>query len=155
MKNSIILTCLLFITFNIRAQNETNPYNVDDSKIAVAGYDVVSYFKDQKASKGNKDFSVVANGITYLFVNQNHKDAFIKNTSFYQPQFGGWCAYAIGKSGEKVTIDPKTFKIIDNKLYLFYNKYFTNTLNLWNKDEKVLLTQANKNWRKMIKNKIE
>jgi len=37
---------------------------------------------------------------------------------------------------EKVEVDPGTFKIVDGKLYLFYNKFFNNTLKSWNKDEK-------------------
>ena len=65
--------------------------------------------------------------------------------------FGGWCAYAMGDNGEKVDIDPETFKIIDGKLYLFYNAYFNNTLNSWNKDEKNLKNKANNNWSKLLK----
>jgi len=30
----------------------------------------------------------------------------------------------MGELGEKVRIDPETFKIIDGKLYLFYNFLF-------------------------------
>jgi hypothetical protein len=29
----------------------------------------------------------------------------------------------MGDSGDKVAIDPNTFKIIDGKLYLFYNAF--------------------------------
>nr|HMT28774.1 YHS domain protein [Bacteroidia bacterium] len=44
--------------------------------------------------------------------------------------------------------DPETFKIIDGKLFLFYNAYFNNTLKSWNKDEINLKKQADKNWSK-------
>ncbi len=73
---------------------------------------------------------------------------FLKNYKTYEPEFGGWCAYAMGNTGEKVEIDPETFKIINGKLYLFYNAYFNNTLKLWNKNEATLLKQANTNWTK-------
>jgi hypothetical protein len=44
--------------------------------------------------------------------------------------------YAMGDSGEKVKIDPETFKILDGKLYLFYNFWGNNTLDDWKKNEK-------------------
>ncbi len=36
----------------------------------------------------------------------------------YEPAYGGWCAYAMGESGEKVKIDPETFKILDGQTLL-------------------------------------
>ena len=68
----------------------------------------------------------------------------------YEPAYGGWCAYAMGNSSEKVEVDPETFKIIGGKLYLFYNFYFNNTLKSWNKNETGLKTKADGNWNKFI-----
>lgn len=34
--------------------------------------------------------------------------------------------------GEKVGVDPKTYKIISGRSYLFYNSFFVNTLSKWN-----------------------
>ena len=45
-------------------------------------------------------------------------------------------------------IDPETFKVADDKLYLFYNKFFTNTLPKWNSDEADLKAKADNNWKK-------
>lgn len=33
------------------------------------------------------------------------------------PQYGGWCAYAMGANAEKVEIDSETFKMKDGKLF--------------------------------------
>ena len=55
----------------------------------------------------------------------------------------------MGKSGDKVEVDPETFKILNGKLYLFYNKYFNNTLKSWNKDEVNLKAKADANWQKI------
>jgi hypothetical protein len=52
----------------------------------------------------------------------------------------------MGATGEKVPVDPETFKIVNGKLFLFYNKFFNNTLKSWNKDEKALYTRADTNW---------
>jgi hypothetical protein len=55
----------------------------------------------------------------------------------------------MGKTGEEVTIDPETFSIKNGKLYLFYNKFFNNTYNSWEKENPTLLIQAgDKNWLK-------
>lgn len=125
-------------------------YNIS-SNIGANGYDLVSYF-NSKPTKGQNSFSAKYLGITYLFSSVANRDLFVKQPPKYLPEYGGWCAYAMGNSGEKVEVDPKTFKILNGKLYLFYNAYFNNTLKSWNKDEANLLKKANGNWAKTIKN---
>ncbi len=129
---------------NVFAQDVTQlrkkVFNLDQN-VAIQGYDPVTYFKENKAVKGKIELSVSYQGITYYFSSEENKDLFVKNPAAYEPQYGGWCAYATGKSGEKVEIDPSTFKILNGKLYLFFNKYFNNTLKSWNKDEASLRTK--------------
>ncbi|MGS2740885.1 hypothetical protein [Sinomicrobium sp. M5D2P17] len=48
----------------------------------------------------------------------------------YAPQYRGWCACAMGDSGEKVSVDPEILKILDGRLYLFYHTFFSNTLTI-------------------------
>lgn len=118
--------------------------------VAIGGYDPVAYFKSGRAVKGNRQFSVSQAGVTYYFSSEANKSDFTRNPQQYEPQYGGWCAYAMGYDGSKVEIDPATFKITNGKLYLFYNAYFNNTLKTWNKDESNLKTKADKNWGKII-----
>jgi YHS domain-containing protein len=147
---SIILSLIIFLGFNLKAQNlNLKHYNIKGN-LAVEGYDVVSYFSS-KATKGNSKFSATSSGVVYYFSSQTNKDLFLKNADYYKPQYGGWCAYAMGNSGEKVTIDPETFKILNGKLYLFYNSFFNNTLNSWNKNESNLKLKADANWKKIFK----
>ncbi len=47
-------------------------------------------------------------------------------------------------------IDPETFKIVGGKLYLFYNRFFNNTLKSWNKNEAALKAKADANWQKIF-----
>jgi len=91
-----------------------------EKNIGIQGYDPVAYFKENKAVKGKSEISVLYLGVIYYFSSVENKNAFVKDPTAYEPQYGGWCAYAMGKSGEKVEIDPSTFKIVNNKLYLFY-----------------------------------
>ena len=123
-------------------------FNLENG-IAIQGCDPVAYFTQNKAVKGDKNISVFYEGATYYFSSGENREEFKKNPVKYEPQYGGWCAYAMGKKGEKVEIDPETFKIIDGKLYLYYNKYFNNTLKSWNKDEADLKARADVNWQKV------
>ena len=62
------------------------------------------------------------------------------------------CAYAMGlEKADKVSVNPKTYKIIDNKLYLFYNKLGINTKENWDKEgEEKLKANADKNWNTIV-----
>ncbi len=124
-------------------------YNIENG-LAIKGYDPVAYFNQNKAIEGNKSIRATVEGLTYYFVTPSNKDLFLKDFKKYEPQYGGWCAYAMGSSGEKVEIDPETFKINNGKLYLFYHSWVNNTLTKWNEDEKTLKNKADSNWQKLI-----
>ncbi|MBS1534132.1 MAG: YHS domain-containing (seleno)protein [Flavobacteriaceae bacterium] len=144
---------LMVTSLALQAQSVTQRqqnFNLDN-KLALQGYDPVSYFLQKKPLRGKKELAAQFEGVTYYFANPSNKEAFVKNPQNYEPQYGGWCAYAMGSNGEKVEIDPETYKILDGKLYVFYNAYFNNTLKSWNKDEARLKKQADKNWQKIIK----
>ncbi|MBS1599994.1 MAG: YHS domain protein [Bacteroidetes bacterium] len=148
------LALFVFAGYGALAQDDASlrkkQFNLDNG-VALSGYDPVSYFTQNKPVKGNKDLAVVDNGVTYYFSSAADKEEFKKNPSKYEPQYGGWCAYAMGKDGSKVEIDPETFKIINGKLFVFYNKFFNNTLKSWNKDETKLHQQADANWSKVYR----
>ena len=154
MKNiGIFLFCILGYVFNNQAvaQADANKrkanFNIEKG-VAINGYDPVSYF-DGKPLEGKKELKYTQQGITYYFANQANMDKFKANPSKYEPAYGGWCAYAMGAKGEKVEVNPETYKITDGKLYLFYNAFFNNTLKDWNKDEKRLMKKADENWKKV------
>lgn len=150
-KQILILFIALFsmTTFGQTPAKRTSEFNLE-KKIAIQGYDPVAYFMQKKAVKGKSIFSYTYEGVVYNFSSQVNKGLFVKSPASYEPQYGGWCAYAMGVTGEKVEVDPETFKIIDNKLYLFYNAFFNNTLKTWNKDENNLKKKADTSWKKFL-----
>jgi len=152
MKNSIVTIALVLVALFAKGQTplRASQFNLEDG-IGIKGYDPVSYFVEHKAVKGKKEFAHQQDGVTYYFSTAANKGVFIKNFLNYEPQYGGWCAYAMGETGEKVEIDPDTFKIVDGKLYLFYNSLFNNTLPKWNKAEMDLKIKADKNWKAIYK----
>ena len=152
MKSFIFFAAVSILGISSYAQDATGlrkkHFNLDDG-IAISGYDPVAYFTQNKAVKGKKDMAVYHQGVTYYFSSAVNKEAFKANPSKYEPEYGGWCAYAMGEKGEKVSVDPETFKIVNGKLYLFYNRFFNNTLKDWNKNEATLKKNADVNWPKL------
>ena len=142
---AVLLTVFTSGISNAQTVLRTKHFNLEKG-IAIQGYDPVAYFIQNKAVKGNKQFAASAEGIIYYFSNAANKDLFIKDYKKYEPQYGGWCAYAMGATNDKVEIDAETFKIKDGKLYLFYHSWINNTLTKWNKDEVNLNAKADKNW---------
>ena len=143
---SIALLFFLFAAFSCAAQKPDQ--NLKDG-LAIQGYDPVSYFKG-KPMEGKKEFSKQYQGANYRFATAQNRDEFAKNPEKYAPKYGGWCAYAMA-DGDKVSIDPETYKIIDGKLYLFYHTVLSNTLKKWNEDEKNLHQKADAAWQKIEK----
>ncbi len=152
MKKIIFILWIVATSATVSAQSASkrvSEFNLE-KKVAIQGYDPVAYFKQNKAVKGKSSLTASYEGVLYYFSSEANKDIFLKSPTSYEPQYGGWCAYAMGSAAEKVEIDPVTFKILDGKLYLFYNAYFNNTLKTWNKDEPSLKKKADVNWRKVI-----
>jgi len=153
MSNRVFFMLMIMGFFSITVMGQDlsglrkKQFNLEEN-IAVDGYDPVAYFKVNKAVKGSKDLAVSHQGVIYYFSSLENKEEFKKNPSQYEPEYGGWCAYAMGAKGEKVSIDPETFKIINGKLYLFYNRFFNNTLKIWNKEEAKLKPAADASWKK-------
>ncbi len=113
------------------------------------GYDPVSYF-EQKPAEGRDDFRLSYRGVIYRFSSRDNLNRFKASPEKYEPAYGGWCAFAMGESGEKVKIDPETYTILDGKLYLFYNFWGNNTLEDWKKNEKKLKEAGDRNWVKIV-----
>ena len=146
---SVVL--VLFISTTLCAQTESirkKHFNTKQN-LGIQGYDPVSYF-DSKPKEGKESLKFTFKGVTYQFAKETNLNKFKSAPEKYEPAYGGWCAYAMGATGEKVKIDPETYKITDGKLYLFYNFWANNTLKDWNKEEKTLKDKADKNWLKAL-----
>lgn len=138
----ILLLFTIVLPLSIAAQTAPNLRH----GLALDGYDPVAYRDLQEAVKGSPDLAFTYQGATYHFATSAHRATFIATPELYLPAYGGWCAYAIGKSDELVSVDPKTFKVINGRVYLFYNGIFGNTLPKWNAEEAMLKARADANW---------
>jgi len=113
-------------------------------KLAVRGYDVVSYFSGE-AKIGDPAISSEHEGSVYYFSNEKNKDAFDATPDKYKPAYGGWCAFAMSE-GKQIDIDPRSFKVINGKLHLFYNGVGGDTKSMWEENESERLKKAADVW---------
>ena len=147
----LAITLSFVISLTVFSQNNNNHLNLNSSKLAVDGYDLTTYFTKNKAVEGSKKYTTTYKGAVYRFVSSENKNLFDKNPTYYLPQYGGWCAYAMGEKNEEVGINPESFLITNNQLFLFYKTYFNDTKEKWNKDPKNLKSKADINWKNRTK----
>ena len=139
---------LIFCLIPVAALSQQIDYNQSKGYTA-NGYDVVEYFNGN-AIEGKSDFTTTYQGAKLRFSSKANLDTFQSAPGKFMPQYGGWCAYAMGVGNGKVTIDPETFEIRDGKLFLFYNRFFNNTLESWIEEgPEKLKRQADTNWEKL------
>jgi len=157
-RNIIWLLSILFMVFVhgswAIATGGAERLNLDKDGLAVKGYDPVSYHSGNP-EVGKKEFSFMLDGATYLFANEKHLETFKASPEIYLPAYGGWCAWAM-LDGEKVGIDPKTYKVINGRTYLFYNSFFVNTKTKWDdraaaESEDTLINHAQLQWEELQK----
>lgn len=110
--------------------------------LAVRGYDVVAYFTESKAVIGLAEFEHSWQGAKWRFASKSNRDAFIQSPEKYAPQFGGYCAWAVGHN-YTADADPEAWRIIDGKLYLNYNR---SVQKQWEHDRAKWIEQGQRNW---------
>jgi YHS domain-containing protein len=124
-------------------------YNTKKGYVA-AGFDVVSYFVDQKPIEGKKKHQTTHDGAKFKFSSDKNLKLFIENPEKYIPQYGGYCAYAVAAKKTKMYIDPDAYEIRDGKLYLFYNSWLSNKLTDWQEgNTKELQKKGDTNWKEL------
>jgi hypothetical protein len=118
-----------------------------DSNLAIRGYDPVAFFLEKKPIQGRKEFEYRWMGATWRFKDAANRDLFMKDSTKYAPQYGGYCAYGMAH-GYAAPIDPAAWSVIEGKLYLNYNR---EVRDLWNKDIPGYIAKADENWPKLPK----
>jgi YHS domain-containing protein len=122
------------------ADNQVNFYT--ENGIAIKGTDPVAYFREGKAVKGSSQFTHKWKNATWQFSSQENRDLFAKTPEKYAPQFGGFCAWAVSEN-YTAPIDPEAWKIVNEKLYLNFNKSVQRS---WERDETNRIARGDRNW---------
>ena len=129
----------------VQAKSSINAINVDETRLAIKGYDPVAYFTESKAVKGSAKYSAEHLGATYYFSTSEHENMFKNEPNKYAPQYGGYCAYGVSKE-YKFDIDPEAWAVVDDKLYLNLDKKVQVR---WNEDRPGLISDADTIWTKI------
>jgi len=101
--------------------NPHGAYNTGHGGLALAGYDPVAYFPEGggSARPGDPARTIALDGRVYRFASDENLARFRADPAHYEPQYGGWCAYAVA-NGYRFHVDPQSFRIEDGRLLLFY-----------------------------------
>jgi YHS domain-containing protein len=140
----IILAVAGYFIFREPVFKATNGYlvNVNDNGVIIEGYDPVAYFTDNKAVKGNDQFTAQYNGAGYWFASAEHRELFIKDPQKYAPQYGAFCGYAVS-IGKLRPVDPAIYQIENGRLILQHTQ---EAYKLFNKNLKSSIEMADQNW---------
>lgn len=147
MKNLIRASLFIIGVFYSLAALAIDPvYTAYFSNKAIKGYDTVAYFTENQAVKGSNEFSFEHKGVVWLFSSAENLALFTANPSKYEPQYGGYCAYAVSQN-QTASIKPELFTIHNDKLYLNYNSSINDK---WLQQKEDYIEDADKNWPSLL-----
>lgn len=123
----------------------------EGAKVAVGGYDPVSYFRGKGApARGSARHKLTWKGAEWHFASAENAAAFKANPAAYAPQYGGHCAWAIAQ-GYLAPGDPTAYDIVGGKLYLNYDQGIRAK---WRRDTAGFIAKGGTNWAKIPAGKV-
>lgn len=143
---ALVLAALIGISGGTQAIAGPATVNVDDTGLALLGYDPVAYFEMSKPAKGKTEHTAKHNGAVYRFVSDRHRQLFVANPVRYVPAYGGWCSFGM-RYGQTSRVDPLSWDIVDGRLYLTLN---LGTRTVWQKAKVENITIADRLWKKVF-----
>ena len=145
MKKIIVLLALLLVS----AQTFAEVSRIYQGRYsgAIRGYDPVAYFTESEAVRGTRKITYDYLGATWWFSSEENKKLFVENPEKYMPQYGGYCAKAMSDN-RFLKIDPKSWSIVNDKLYLNYS---SKTRIIWQEQQVQMISTADQNWKVHLK----
>jgi len=136
----LLMVFHLLLSNSVFASDEVNL----DNRIALNGYDPVSYFSG-KPVLGDAEIYSTDDQARYLFSTRINKKIFDQNPDQYRPMYGGYCTYGV-RMGKKLDVNPLAYEIKDDHLYLMLNAA---TYKLWSRDKVNNIQISNRLWPKI------
>jgi hypothetical protein len=140
-----ISVALAFVPRGILLAAEAAP--VAEKRLALSGYDPVSYFTPGHPEKGSADYTAAYDDTSYWFRSAEHRALFVADPDHYAPQFAGYCAVMMSR-GEKYEADPEAWAIAEGKLWVFGSKA---GVPLFQQHTASIIEKATANWPELRK----
>src|SRR5204862_1797732 len=95
-RSPLLFAAALAASSIVIAAGRSKPPINSSSGLALKGYDGVAYTTEGKPVRGQAQFQFTWNGATWQFASAENRDLFRGAPENYAPQFGGYCAWAVG-----------------------------------------------------------
>lgn len=139
--SALILAVIILSGFTISISEAA--LNMTDNGVAIGGYDPVAFFTQNEAVKGDPRIRIrTKDDVFWLFTTEAHRELFLENPDKYTPQYGGFCAFAMGYRVKAVG-NPRIFTVYKDKLYLNQTEKVQKR---WYRQQDVLIDLADKYW---------
>jgi len=109
-------------------------------KLALEGFDAVSFQKDAEPVRGVSDHALEWEGLVWYFATDANRAAFMKDPGAFAPQYEGDCACVVATEGKRVAGDPQIFRVMEGKLYLFRDQ---EKRSIWDKHPSEFIRKGN------------
>ena len=154
-----LLVAISLVAMGLSAQTPApatpNPMtlNLLGPSVGVEGFDPVTYWPEggSKPLQGTIKLTYNHAGVNYRFANEKNLETFKMSPERFLPQYGGYCAWAIGAINQRVDVNPNHYVIRDGKLYLFFSDANIVTRDMWKKDTVALIAKADANYQLLTK----
>jgi hypothetical protein len=113
------------------------------SGLALDGYDTLAFFTLGRPVRGDARFETVWQGARWRFSTQDHLNCFLAEPARFAPQYGGYCAWAVGAQNALAPGDARYWRVVDGKLYVNYD---AGVQRQWVRDIPGFILAADRNW---------
>jgi YHS domain-containing protein len=145
---SAVVAVLLILALPAAGADVPQLPNVDENGVILDGHDPVAFFTEGRPVKGSAGLRSTYRGAIYQFASQRNRETFDADPAKYEPQFGGWCAYAVSQ-GRTAPIQVETWSIVEGRLVLQHN---AKAVRLWEADPVKFLHLADRYWPAVVAN---
>lgn len=141
----LLLILFLFIVPTAPTMAADLPVNTDRHGVLLNGYDLVSYFLEEKPVSGSPRWQADYRNATLYFSDESNLERFLSNPEAYWPQYSGHCANGLS-DGHLIQANPDIYRLIDGRLYLFYSWWGRAQ---WRFNQESQIASATENWRQI------
>ena len=143
-----LMIAMLALFLGACATTESKVVETESPKVEVykstESFDTVAYFTVQKAIKGLPQFSLVHDGVKYIFSSKENRDEFEQNPEKYIPGYEAYCPVSLA-NGSNVKGKPTVWRVYKDKLYWFFSEKHADE---FDENEEEILKKAEENSKK-------